>query len=75
MPKGIKSILIHTTEEKHRELRLIKATFDMSWEELLVDYFLDLMIVAQEKGRKEMEQKYYEDLKRRLEAKEKAKHG
>jgi hypothetical protein len=63
-PDKPRRILIITTEEKHRELRLMKAMLDMTWEEMLVDFQLKLFREIKETGISGMVNVYKNELEK-----------
>ena len=65
-PDKPRRILIITTEEKHRELRQMKAMFDMTWEELLVDFQLKLFRGVMDAGPAGMMKAYQEELEKKI---------
>lgn len=64
-PNKPRRILIITTEEKHRQLRYIKAMLGKSWEELLVDFTIQLWNEFEKAGLQGMLKAYKEELEKR----------
>ena len=69
-PDKPRRILIITTEEKHRQLRMIKAMLNKSWEELLVDFTIQLWNEFEKAGMEGIAKAYGEELKKRMKEKE-----
>jgi len=65
-----RSILITTTEAKHRRLRQYKAILDKTWGEFLVDFMLKMLDEMEKGGQKAVARFYYEQRKKAYEDRE-----
>jgi len=72
-PDKPRKILIITTEKKHGQLRMIKAILNKTWEELLVDFVIQLFDEVQRSGAEGMTKAYREEIEKAMKSREETK--